>query len=77
VLTYESVFGPGLEAASRGMFEVVPARPDTSYLIWKLEGAGPNGEPILGDRMPRGGARIPEADLELFRSWISEGAVDN
>jgi hypothetical protein len=77
VLSHESVFGPGFEAASRGMLEVVAARPDTSYIIWKLEGAGPNGEPILGARMPRGGGPIAEADLELLRAWISEGAVDN
>lgn len=77
VLTHESVFGPGLEARSRGMREVVPAQPDTSYLIWKLEGAGPNGEPIIGQRMPRGGAPMATADIELLRTWINEGARDN
>jgi hypothetical protein len=77
VLTHESVFGPGFEAVSIGMLEVVAARPDTSYLIWKLEGAGPDGESIIGQRMPRGGAPMATADIELLRAWITEGALDN
>ena len=77
VLTHAAVFGPGFEAVSRGMMEVVAARPDTSYLLWKIEGAGPNGEPITGERMPRGGGPMAAADIELLRTWISEGALDN
>ena len=77
VLTHESVFGPGFQAVSRGMLEVVPARPDTSYLLWKLEGAGPNGEPISGERMPRGGSALDAGEIELIRTWITEGALDN
>jgi hypothetical protein len=77
VLTHEAVFGPGIEAASRGMLEVVPARPDSSYLVWKVEGAGPNGEPIFGQRMPLDRNPLPAADMELLRTWINEGALDN
>ncbi len=77
VLTYESVFGPGFEAVGRGMLEVVPARPDTSYLLWKLEGSGPNGEPISGERMPRGGSPLSADEIELIGTWIAEGALDN
>ena len=77
VLTHQSVFGPGFQAVSRGMLEVVAARPDTSYLLWKLEGAGPNGEPISGERMPRGGSRLTPAEIETIRTWIAEGALDS
>lgn len=77
VLTHASVFGPGFQAVSRGMLEVVAARPDTSYLLWKLEGAGPDGEPISGERMPRGGGPLGAAELDLIRTWIAEGALDN
>lgn len=77
VLTHASVFGPGFEAVSRGMLEVVAARPDTSYLIWKVEGTGPDGYPISGERMPRGGGPVAPADVDLLRTWIAEGALDN
>ncbi len=77
VLTHQSIFGPGNEAAVRGMFEVVPGRPDTSYIVWKLEGQGPNGEPITGQRMPQGGAAMDPRDIGLIRTWILDGALDN
>ncbi len=50
---------------------VVPADPDNSYLIKKMEGAAD----IVDDPMPA----VPlEADrIQLVRDWIAEGAQDN
>ncbi len=50
---------------------VIPADPDNSYLIKKMEGA----DDIVDDPMPV----VPlDADrIQLVRDWIAEGAQDN
>ena len=50
---------------------VIPADPDNSYLIKKMEGASD----IVDDPMPA----VPlDADrIQLVRDWIAEGAQDN
>jgi hypothetical protein len=50
---------------------VAPGNPDNSYLIRKLEG-GPN---IVGDRMPRFGAALDQATINVIRQWITNGAA--
>lgn len=49
---------------------VIPFQPDSSLLIQKLEGAVP-------PRMPYGGDPLPTATIQMFRDWISQGALDN
>ena len=52
---------------------VVPGNPDASYLIHKLDGR----DGIIGSRMPQLGDPLPAELLELVRSWIQAGALDN
>lgn len=54
------------------MLRVRPSQPDSSYLIWKLEGrAG-----ITGGRMPLGLAPLTAEELNAIRQWIAAGAPD-
>jgi hypothetical protein len=58
--------------------EIERGNPDGSYLIWKVEGAGPstgpNGGVIIADRMPAGGnAALPTQTIQNLRDWISDG----
>lgn len=51
---------------------VVPGDPEGSYLWLKVD-----QRPVTGDGMPRslfGPKRLPEAEVELFRRWIADGA---
>ncbi len=60
------------------LFRVAPGLPDESYLVWKIEGQGPNGEPILGERMPpasAGEAPLSAKQIADIRSWILDGAL--
>jgi mono/diheme cytochrome c family protein len=43
--------------------------PDGSYLIRKLEGTAASG-----GRMPLGGPFLPQADIDIIRQWINDGA---
>ncbi len=60
------------------LVRVAPGDPDQSYLVWKIEGQGPNGEPILGERMPpatAGEAPLSAEQIADIRSWILDGAL--
>ena len=48
---------------------VEPGDPDNSYLVQKVEGTA-----AIGSRMPLGGSPLSDAQIELIRRWISEGA---
>jgi hypothetical protein len=50
---------------------VEPGRIDLSYLINKLEGTG------IGDQMPQGGPFLPDAEVQVIKDWIAQGALDN
>lgn len=50
---------------------VDPGNPDDSYLIQKLEGTAP------GFRMPRDQPPLSDAQIQLIRDWIAQGALDN
>ena len=56
-----------------GAVRVVPGNPDGSYLIQKLEGR----TDIAGSRMPLGGPFLPQADIDVIRAWIAQGAPNN
>ncbi len=52
---------------------VEPNDAENSYLIHKLEGrAG-----ISGDRMPVNGPFLSQADIDVIKQWINDGAEDN
>jgi len=72
--TYERTFGPGEQAQMLGVCNVVPGDPDASFLIEKLVDDTPRGG---GDRMPLLRTPLPDADIELIRTWTREGAQDN
>ncbi len=51
---------------------VYPSKPDSSVIIWRIDGQLPSGAPI--NRMPNGGAKLPQVTIDLFRTWIEQGA---
>jgi hypothetical protein len=53
-----------------GAVRVVPADPDASYVIHKLEGRST----IAGQRMPLGGPYLTEGQIAVIRRWIELGA---
>jgi hypothetical protein len=55
-----------------GLYRVDPARPDSSYLLLKLEGlAGAVGG--IGTQMPLGG-QLTGPQIDSVRAWIQAGA---
>ena len=61
------------ESRLDGVLRVTPFAADTSLLIDKLE----NDFPAIGSRMPLTGNRLSQAQVDLIRAWIDEGAQDN
>jgi len=58
-----------------GLFRVDPGRPDSSYLVLKLEGlAGAVGG--IGTQMPLGG-QLTRAQIDSVRAWVAAGAPDH
>ena len=53
--------------------KVAPGDPDHSYLVQKIEGA----PTISGARMPFGGPFLTQAEINLVRAWIAQGALNN
>jgi hypothetical protein len=49
---------------------VEPNDPENSYLIQKLEGRAGTGE-----QMPAGLPPLPQADIDVIRQWIADGAL--
>jgi len=72
--SYEDLVGVrALEDPS--LVRVVAGDPGRSFLYLKLGGAAPVGDiPAIGTRMPPRAPPIAEADLELVRGWIVQGA---
>ncbi|MFC1539255.1 hypothetical protein ACFL6H_07520 [Candidatus Latescibacterota bacterium] len=54
---------------------VEPGNPDASMLIWRIEGKKQDGSNIL--KMPQGGPYYTEAEIAIFRAWISQGALED
>lgn len=55
-----------------GLYRVHPGQPDSSYVIYKLEGrAGSVGG--IGTQMPLGGS-LTSAQVDSVRAWIQAGA---
>ena len=51
------------------VLRVAPGDPNNSYLIQKLEGTAG-----VGERMPAGLPALPQADINIIRQWITDGA---
>jgi hypothetical protein len=54
------------------LLRVKPGDPDNSYLVQKIDGRA-----TVGGRMPLGRAPLPQASIDLVRSWIAAGATMN
>ncbi len=54
------------------ILRVAPGNPDASYLIQKLEGTAATGQ-----QMPAGGTPLAQADIDVIRQWITDGATDD
>jgi len=61
----------GIQSIQDAGFQRVEAGvPNDSYLIQKLEGTG------LQQQMPPG-APLPQAEIDVIRQWITDGAIDD
>jgi hypothetical protein len=59
-------------AASAGFLRVDPGRPETSFLLTKLQ----SPRPEFGSRMPLDRPALSAAEIELIRNWILQGAPE-
>ena len=55
------------------LLRVNPGKPDSSYIVWKVEGR----TGIVGGRMPLGLSPLPAEEIAAFKQWITEGAANN
>lgn len=55
------------------MNEVESGDSTASYVIWKVDGAGPNGEPIVGSQMPLSNPPLTADAIKNMRDWIDDG----
>lgn len=59
------------------LYRVVAGDPERSFLYLKIGGAPPVADiPAIGTRMPPQAPPIDEADMEVVRRWILQGAKD-
>ena len=70
--THASSFDPGSGATLLGMCPLVPGDPDASYLIEKI-----GSLPRTGRQMPDRRPPLSDEEVQLFVTWILEGAADN
>ena len=55
------------------MKEIESGNPGASYVIWKVQGAGPSGEAIVGVQMPAQNPALSAATIQNMRDWIADG----
>ncbi len=55
------------------LVRVNPGQPDSSYIVWKVEGA----QNIVGGRMPLGLSPLAPEEVQAVRDWIAAGAHQN
>lgn len=56
------------------MMEIESRNAAASYVIWKVQGAGPANQAIVGGRMPLGNPPLSDAAIQNMRDWINDGA---
>ena len=62
----------GIQSSQNAALQRVEAGdPDNSYLVQKLEGTASSGQ-----QMPPG-APLPQAEIDVIRQWITDGALDD
>ncbi len=60
--------------ATSGIALVNAAKPDSSVIVWRLEGQLPDGS--SAPLMPQGGDKLPDSTIQKVRDWISQGAPE-
>ncbi|MFZ2651031.1 MAG: hypothetical protein WA210_13095 [Burkholderiaceae bacterium] len=64
----------GRASAEKGTLkEIESGNAAASYVIWKVQGAGPGGEAIVPGRMPLGNPPLAEDTIRNMRDWIADG----
>lgn len=59
-----------------GLDRIEPGQPNQSYLVHKIQGTqGTVGG--SGVQMPFGGPPLSQANIDIIRAWIADGAQDN
>ena len=65
-----------VQSNESGLLRVDPGNPDQSYLVHKIQGTqGTVGG--SGGQMPLGGTPLTQAQINLIREWITNGAQEN
>ncbi len=59
-----------------GLLRVKPSEPDSSYLMHKIQGTQ-STVGGSGGRMPLGRAALSQAQIDIIRQWIADGASNN
>jgi hypothetical protein len=77
-LTYTNVVNVAANEllGGSGLKRVLPFRPDSSYLVHKIQGTHLFA-PSLGSgvQMPEGHPPLPKGTINLIRNWILQGAA--
>lgn len=55
------------------MLVIESGNPAGSYVIWKVVGAGPNGEAIVGAQMPLSNPPLTADTIQNMWDWIADG----
>jgi len=55
------------------LMEIESGNTAGSYVIWKVEGAGPSGEAIVDGQMPLFNPPLTAATIQNMRDWIADG----
>jgi len=73
--TYDALMSQtSTSSSTRGVPVVYAAKPDSSVLVWRLEGELPDGGSLA--LMPQGGNKLDDAVIQKVRDWIAQGAPE-
>jgi hypothetical protein len=70
-LAYDELYN--VTSTCGGRKQVAPGAPDASYLVNKLTGV----DMCAGSVMPKADGKWPQAEIDLIRAWICQGAPRN
>jgi len=73
---YDSVVTSGRMSGEMPSMKIIePGNSAASYMFWKINGQGPNGEAIVGSRMPASGPPyLTQAEIGRIGAWVDAGA---
>ena len=74
---YESMmtYVSEINKKTKGIPLVTPGNPDSSVIIWRLEGKLPSGEPI-GIMPASRWVKFSKETIQIYRDWIEQGAIE-